>query len=185
MTGLELIAFATAGAVAPLGLGITQGVMAYNKAQDEAAATRANAGRQAYADESNAALRYQRALKFRSKQLAESAASGMDIGGSPLVLAAETLAIASEESAQTRREAMVRSQLAENAAQDIETAGKIGLFTGVASGVINQASFMFSAANAAGSLGGSASAAGQGAQEIDIFGQTYGGAQTFAGETLG
>lgn len=182
MTGLEiaLIAF---GATS-LGLGVTKGVMEYQAAEDRAAATRAAAGRAAYADESNAAIRYQRALKFRAKQLAEAAASGMDIGGSPLVLTAETLAIASEESAQARRQAMVRSQLAENAAEDIELAGKIGLVSGIASGVVNQAAFALSAVGGASALAGGGSATPGAASEIDVFGQTYGGAQTFAGETL-
>lgn len=122
-----------AGAIA--GAGATKTVANYQASQQQAKTLKRQGGLVEGQAEVDAATRARDARRFASGQMLRASASGVDLGGSPAILTAETLASATAESNAERRQAGQQSAQLRNQAHQVQKAANIGLVTDIVSTV--------------------------------------------------
>lgn len=111
--------------------GAVKTVMDYQAAEQQQKMLNRQAGEIEGAAEVRAGQRMREAMSFRSQQQARASASGVDLTGSPALITAETLASAAAESESERRVAGAQAEQARAGARAANTAGKVGIATGI------------------------------------------------------
>lgn len=111
--------------------GAVKTVMDYQAAEAQQKALNRQAGEVEGAAEIRAGQRMREAMAFRGQQRAATAASGVDLTGSPALITAETLASAAAESDAERRVAGAQAEGLRAQGRAANRAGKIGLATNI------------------------------------------------------
>lgn len=161
MTGLELIAIASAAVAAP----VVSPIVQYKQQIEQAEAIREQARVERGATEKNIGLRMARARRLAATARARAGASGVNpLVGSPLMSELGIIGMENQQAGILRQNAMTKQRLANEAASDMELGANIGLGVGLAGGLLTlgmmgNSAGIFSAgadtASTAGSLGSS------------------------------
>lgn len=128
---MDPITLGIIGAGAIIGGGATKAVTGFQASQQQAKGLKRQAGMVEGQAEIDAATRARDARRFASGQMLRASASGVDLGGSPAILTAETLASATAESNAERRQAGQQAQQLRGQARQVQKAGNIGLVTDI------------------------------------------------------
>ena len=122
---------------ASVGVGVTQGALAYEQGQQAKAARVAQARQVRAAGEQQIEDKTRSAMRYTARLAALAASGGVQMGGSVEQLSKEAEGSVLEDSSRIASNADEAARILRREGQSAETAGYIGLGTGIGSGLVN------------------------------------------------